>query len=272
MASVVFSVAGGALGGALFGPVGAMVGRLGGALVGSAVDRALFSTSPSVSRSAEGPRLTDLDVMTSTEGAPIPRVYGRVRLAGQVIWATRFQEVVTVNTETTESGGGGGGKGGGGGGGGTTVTTTTTTYSYFANFAVGLSEGPIGGVLRVWADGKLLDLAGIAMRVHRGSEDQMPDPLIVAKDGAVPAYRGLAYVVFEQLPLANFGNRIPQLSFEIVRPVDALERMTRAVTLIPGSTEFGYDPQTVVQVVGPGRSAPENRHVTSARRCRRLAR
>src|SRR5690606_22966117 len=111
--------------GALFGPVGAMVGRLGGALVGSAVDRALFSTSTSVSRTTEGPRLTDLDVMMSTEGAPIPRVYGRVRLAGQVIWATRFQEVVTTRTETTGDGGGGG-KGGGGGGGGTSVTTTTT--------------------------------------------------------------------------------------------------------------------------------------------------
>jgi hypothetical protein len=76
MASLVFSVAGGVVGGALFGPVGAMVGRLGGALVGSAVDRALFSTSSSnsLSRAAEGPRLTDLDVM-STEGAPIPDGY-----------------------------------------------------------------------------------------------------------------------------------------------------------------------------------------------------
>ena len=71
------------------------------------------------------------------------------------------------------------------------------------------------------------------------------DPLIVAKDGNVPAYRGVAYVVFERLPLANFGNRIPQLSFEVVRPVGRLERMVRAVTLIPGTTEFGYAPGTV---------------------------
>ena len=28
----------------------------------------------------------------STEGAPIPRLYGRVRLAGQVIWASQFEE------------------------------------------------------------------------------------------------------------------------------------------------------------------------------------
>ena len=106
----------------------------------------------------------------------------------------------------------------------TSVTTTTTTYSYFANFAVGLCEGPIGQVMRVWADGKPLDLAGISMRVYRGDEEQTPDPLIVAKDGEAPAYRGLAYVVFERLPVDRFGNRIPQLSFEIVRPVGALEQ------------------------------------------------
>ena len=82
--------------------------------------------------------------------------------------------------------------------------------------------------------------------------------------GDAPAYRGLAYVVFERLPLANFGNRIPQLSFEVVRPVGQLEQMMRAVTLIPGATEFGYEPATVVQQLGPGQSAPENRHVSFA--------
>ena len=49
---------------------------------------------------SKGPRLSDLDVMASTEGAPIPRVYGRARLAGQVIWATKLEEVVTTRTET----------------------------------------------------------------------------------------------------------------------------------------------------------------------------
>jgi hypothetical protein len=71
-------------------------------------------------------------------------------------------------------------------------------------------------------------------------------------------------VVFERLPLAAFGNRIPQLSFEVVRPVGRLEQMARAVTLIPGATEFGYEPGTVVRVFGPGQSAPENRHITYA--------
>lgn len=255
MAALVLSVAGGAAG-AVFGPAGAIAGRIAGALVGNMIDRSLFAED----RSVQGPRLADLDVMASTEGAPIPRVYGRARLSGQVIWATRLEEVVSTRTE----GGSGGGKGGIGGGGGGTVTTTT--YSYYANFAVGLCEGEIGHVGRIWADGKPLDISGLNVRVHRGGEDQAADDLIVAKEGAgnAPAYRGLAYVMFERLPLADFGNRIPQLSFEIVRPIGKLEQMTRAVTLIPGATEFGYETSAVVRVLGPGQSAPENRHVTSA--------
>ena len=58
------------------------------------------------------------------------------------------------------------------------------------------------------------------------AEDQAPDPLIEAKEGGgdAPAYRGLAYLVFERLPLAEFGNRIPQLSFEVIRPVGGSSR------------------------------------------------
>src|SRR4051794_39360926 len=189
MAALVLSVAGAAVGGAVFGPVGAIAGRLAGAIGGNLIDRALFGGG---ARSIEGPRLADLDVMASTEGAPIPRVYGRARLAGQVIWATQLEEVASSNT--TSSGGKSHLLSG--------PRTTTTTYSYFANFAVGVCEGVIGSVGRIWADGKLLDLANKTIRVHRGTEDQAPDDLMVAKEGAgnSPSYRGLAYVVFERLP------------------------------------------------------------------------
>jgi hypothetical protein len=250
MAALVLSVAGSAAGGAMFGSVGAMAGRLAGAIAGNMIDRALFATH--TERQTEGPRLADLDVMASTEGAPIPRVYGRARLSGQVIWATPFEEVASVRSET---------EGGGGKGGGNTVTTTSTEYAYFANFAVGICAGPIGRVGRIWADGKPLDLTGIVVRAYKGDDAQAPDALIVAREGSAPAYRGLAYVVFERLPLSDFGNRIPQLSFEVMRPIGRLEKMTRAVTLIPGTTEFGYEPATIVQRLGPGQFGAENRHV-----------
>ena len=40
--------------------------------------------------------------------------------------------------------------------------------------------------------------------------------------------------------------------------------LVRAVTLIPGATEFGYEPGTVTRKLGPGKHAPENRHVAHA--------
>jgi len=58
----------------VFGPTGAIVGRLVGALAGNAIDQVLFGSRQE--RAVEGPRLADLDVMASTVGAPIPRVYG----------------------------------------------------------------------------------------------------------------------------------------------------------------------------------------------------
>lgn len=252
MATLVLSTVGGAAGTAIGGPIGGAVGRVLGALAGGVIDGALAgSDSP---RAVEGPRLKDMDGLTSTEGAPIPRVYGRARVGGQLIWATRFEEVVTV---TPERAAGQGGKGSARG-----ARTDRTTYSYFANLAVGLCEGPISFVRRVWADGRELDLTTLTLRVHRGAEDQEPDPLIVAKEKAenAPAYRGLAYVVFERLPLAEFGNRVPQFSFEVVRAVNDLGPMIRAVCLIPGATEFGYETAFVGQKVGIGATRPENRH------------
>jgi len=252
MATLVLQTVGSVVGGAIAGPIGVMAGRALGALAGAAIDNALFGSDEA--KVVEGPRLKEIDGLTSTEGAPIPRVYGRARIGGQLIWATRLEEVITT---TKQRSGSQGGKGVGGGSG-----TVNKTYSYFANLAVGLCEGRIAFVRRVWADGRELDLSTVTMRVHRGSETQNPDPLIVAKEGSscAPAYRGLAYVVFERLPLADFGNRVPQFSFEVVRPVDGLNRMVRAVCLIPGASEFGYDTLPVSQVLGLGSTRPENRH------------
>ena len=128
--------------------------------------------------------------------------------------------------------------------------------------AVALCEGPITGIGRIWADGKPMSLDGVTMRVHLGSEDQDPDPFIAATMGAAntPAYRGTAYVVFEELPLERFGNRLPQLSFEVFRPIldgESAESLVRAVTLIPASGEFAYATEIVRREVGEDTS-PEN--------------
>lgn len=62
------------------------------------------------------------------------------------------------------------------------------------------------------------------------------------------------------MPLAAYGNRIPQLSFEIHRAVDGFERLPRAVCLIPGAGEFVYATDAVSRKVGRATNIAENVH------------
>jgi hypothetical protein len=71
MAALVLSVADAAAGSAVLGPVGAIVGRLVGAVAGNVIDQALFGARRNIA--LEGPRLSDLTIMASTEGAAVPR-------------------------------------------------------------------------------------------------------------------------------------------------------------------------------------------------------
>ena len=239
---------GGAFGGAILGFSGAAIGGFIGSTVGSVVDSWIVSSLAPAQR-IEGARLDTLRITSSTEGAVIPRLYGRMRIGGNIIWATDFREETKTTTQ-------GGGKGGGGG------KVKTTEYLYYASFAVALCEGPITGIGRVWADGKAMDMTGVTWRWYPGNEAQTTDPFIAAKMGAAntPAYRGTAYVVFEDLALATFGNRLPQLSFEVFRPLadaDTAEGLTRAVTLIPASGEFTYATDAIRKGSG-GATVAEN--------------
>ncbi len=169
-----------------------------------------------------------------------------------MIWATRFEEEAVYSATKPKGGKGGLSK---------RKTSIEVSYRYSANVAIGLCEGPIAFVRRVWADGKPIDLTEVTMRVHLGTEEQEPDPLILAKQGTggAPAYRGLAYVMFERLALENFGNRLPQFSFEVVRPVHGLCRRIRAVNIIPGAGEYVYEPEIVSVAGALGASRLPNR-------------
>ncbi len=190
MATLLLSAVGTLVGGPLGGAVGALVGRQ--------VDSAILGDR------REGPRLRELAATASSYGEPLPRHFGRMRVAGSIVWATDLIEHASTD----------GGKG----------RPSVTTYTYTASFAVVVASRPIVGIGRIWADGNLLrgqagDLkAGGTMRVHTGHGDQEPDPLIATIEGSSesPAYRGLAYVVFEDLELGDFFNRIPALTFEVI--------------------------------------------------------
>ncbi len=193
MATLVLSAVG-----SLGGPIGIAVGSL----IGKQIDNSLFGSS------REGPRLKELAVTTSSYGQPVQRNFGRMRVAGTVIWSSDLVERSSRQ----------GGKG----------QPSTTVYTYSASFAVALSSTPIARLGRIWADGNLLrgaqgDLKVEGeLRVYLGNGNSPADPVIEADQGEdVPAFRDFAYVVFEDLQLADYGNRIPALTFEVFAEDDA---------------------------------------------------
>jgi hypothetical protein len=242
MATLALSVAGQFVGGMVGGPIGATIGRALGALAGSAVDGMLFGGGDK----AEAP-LFDVRLGSSSEGLGVPRLYGWGRLSGNIIWA---RELVRHASETAGSKG---------------MAPAEEAEEVLASFAIGFCEGPVARLGRIWADGQLLDTRGLNLRFYQGDEEQLPDGLIeaVQGDGNAPGYRGLCYLVVENLPLSRFGNRIPQLSAELCRVVGDLEPAIRAITVIPGATEFGYDPTPRVRVLGPGSGVSENAHLVA---------
>lgn len=248
MATMILSAAGSVIGSAVGGPAGSFIGSRIGQTVGSSIGNGGRTSR----HHSEGARLEDLAVQTSTYGRMIPQVFGTVRIAGNVIWSRPIREVATTTTVSS-----GGGKGGGGAR--ARQTSTQTSYSYFITLAIAIGEGPITRLDRVWADSKLLDLSGGTYRIYLGSETQLPDPAIEAIYGIgnTPAYRGLAYVVIEDFPLAAFGNRIPNFSFEITKraaqmdvAAQSVEQLVTSLTLIPGSGEFVYDTLPTYQLNG----------------------
>jgi hypothetical protein len=197
-------VVGGIAGFFLGGPTGLKYGAQIGLMLGGLLDQ---PKGPVV----EGPRLEDLTVQTSTYGSVIPRVYGTVALNGNIIWLENNAIRETVTKKKS------GGKGG-------APKTTTRTYSYSATFAVGLCEGEMTALRRIWIGGQLFYDAGSTdadtivasneasdlFTFYPGSETQAPDPRMQADLGVAntPAYRGLCYIVFYDLPLADYGNSL----------------------------------------------------------------
>jgi hypothetical protein len=229
--SVASSLGGGAVIAGIVGTIGAYAGGL--------IDQSIFGTQTHNNR--EGPRISDLMVQVSTYGKVIPVVYGTVRIAGNVIWAQPIAEHAHTSSYS-------GGKGGGG-----RVTTTTTSYTYTVSLAIAICSGPIKNVIRIWADSKEMVLLNYTL--YLGDESQLPDTFIstsLPRD-QTPAYRGIAYIVIKDFSLTEFGNRIPNFTFEVHRQmkkeVDLEDKITE-ITLIPGAGEYVYDTLTQEKVLG----------------------
>jgi hypothetical protein len=174
---------------------------------------------------SRGARLTESQITSSTEGAPISRLFGTSRVGGQLIWTTTFLEKVRKKSEGGEKG---------------TPEIKSTTYTYSASFAVAFCKGAAGATLNaLWVDGQRVDLDEVTYRFYDGADDQEPDPKIEAVEGAgtVSAWRGVCYIVFEDQALAQFGNRIPQITAEVTIPgADTLDAVIETLCV-----EAGYD-------------------------------
>lgn len=238
MATLLLSAAGAAIGanfgGAVLGLSGLVIGRAIGATVGRLIDQRLLGLG---SGSVETARIQRLQITGAGEGVPIPRIWGRMRTAGHVIWASDFNEIPGGSRRT---------KGGLG-------PKVTEQSRYVVSLAIALCEGEIGGIGRIWAYGDEIARNDLNLRVYPGTMDQSPDPKIeaVEGDGAAPAYRGTAYVVIEDLDLGPFGNRLPYLSFEVIRAAQAegvstLQDAVQGVAWLPGAGEYALATEKVL--------------------------
>lgn len=164
---------------------------------------------------SEGPRLNDLKVTSSAYGVDIAKVFGAYRISGNIIWALPLQE--TRHEETQDEG-----KGGGGG------SSSTIWYTYSATFAIALCEGPISGIRKIWFGSILIYDNGLFgkginssnITIYDGTEDQHIDWRIQSDKPDTPAYRNVAYIVFNTVQLEDYGNLIPNVTCEVIKNGD----------------------------------------------------
>lgn len=185
-----------------------------GAAVNIGVGILLNTLFPPPDIDQEGPRLTDLGFTSAAYGTPINITFGTDRIDGNIIDTEdpAIEERVHVDSQSA------GGKGGG-------QKVNTTTYSYFLTARIGWGIEGADAMIRMWADGKLIfdasgteqiTKAGFNILFYPGGPTQIQDPEEVSRRGTdIPAYRHLTSVKLNAVPLADFGNRIPNFTAEI---------------------------------------------------------
>ena len=151
-------------------------------------------------------RILSLQVQRSSQGLTLPVIYGRTRVAGNLIW---YGDFTTIEHKTTTQQGG---KGGGG------VTQEDIKYTYEAAVMLALCEGEISGVGRIWRDKEKFDsLAQLRLTLMRGGDEQpLWTHLAQAKHtGQALNYSGTAYLCSPNYELTKSA-QIYQHNFEVI--------------------------------------------------------
>lgn len=203
MAQQALGVTGAVIGGYFGGPAGAQLGFALGSALGAALD------PPEV----QGQRLGEAPVQTGRTGVPIPVGWNVIHVHGNKININPHEDFIEKEKQ---------GKGGG---------ATVENERRKQTFAIGICVGPAISIRRIWENDKLVydrtenptidaeesDEYEKNFRFYTGSNYQLPDPDLEAHWGSrTPYYRGLAYVVYPDYDITDFGSAIPQLAFEVL--------------------------------------------------------
>ena len=160
----------------------------------------LFSRGRNTTNRAD--MIADFQINTASYGEVVPEILGTTRVSGNIIDYEDF--TAHEHKSITRTGKGGGSK------------HTEITYTYTVAAAIGLCEGPIKGIGKVWRDKEVYQYPNekIELTLFKGDYGQTPWPYMLSKhpDKALP-YSGLAYMA----GVVDLGDRgsLPQYNFEV---------------------------------------------------------
>ena len=147
-------------------------------------------------------KISEFTVNTAEYGAVVPEIIGTVRTAGNVIYYDDF--TAHEHRETHKAGKGGKSK------------QVSITYTYTVAVILGLCEGPIAGIGKVWVGKNVHNYPAddIQLTLFDGKENQQPWAYTQGKhpDKALP-YPGLAYMA-GVIDLGDSGS-MPSYNFEV---------------------------------------------------------
>ncbi len=245
--SSLFSQFAGSFGDSLFPGASRLLRPL-GRTIGGELDDLLFGKAL-----IERGRLEALKITQSGEGGYLPRIFGSVRVGGRYIWISPVREAVNERSAPR-------------GAWGVSSGAEIAEYHYYVSAAIALCDVTNGiaepvKLTAVYADGEILDLSQITYRFYDGSEAQLPDFLITASEGDAPAFRGVSYIMLEDIPLSLYGNRLPNFTFDLTRVTGPRvpENLTKAFCMIPATGEFAYATTPVIREE-PGQNLYENQN------------
>jgi len=218
------------VGGDLFGSAGAFIGKGLGKTLGSNLEKSL--TRNNQTQYLTQGVINELYLQKEAYGNFIPIIFGKMRVGGNIICALPLTEKIERHHYRASKNG---------------PKIIKDEYKYFTSVAIGICEGPIDSVDRIWVGKREIDLSEIGYRLYKGDESQMPDPALEKYFGAdqTPAYRGLAYIVIENFPISEFGE-MPHFTFEVTRKIyksneQPLEELIQGLSISGIGGEFAYD-------------------------------